>query len=114
MRVGILTYHSSYNFGANLQTLATQAALVDKGASPIVINYREPAKTEAYRQTIIAEQAEKHEAFINKYLRLSPLLTNEKDVKAFCIDALDAVLVGSDAVFRLMPKYEPIHILNSC
>jgi hypothetical protein len=106
MNVGILTYHSSYNFGANLQTLATQSALEKKGITPFVIDYRDEKKMEVFRHSTLPGQAEAHEQFIKRHLRLSPRFTRPEEVEQFCLDSLDAVLVGSDAVFRLTPKYE--------
>jgi hypothetical protein len=106
MRIGILTYHSSYNFGANLQTLATQSALEKCGLEPVVINYQEPDKMSVYRRNTCPDQAKIHEEFLEKYIKLSPLLSSSREVQDFCKSALDVVLVGSDAVFRLVPKYE--------
>ena len=39
MKIGILTYHSVYNFGANLQVLSTVGYLKNNGFEPIVINW---------------------------------------------------------------------------
>ncbi|MDH7513863.1 MAG: polysaccharide pyruvyl transferase family protein [Clostridiales bacterium] len=112
MRVGILTYHNSYNFGANLQVLATQKALEKQNVTPIVVNYRSSAKYEFYQTTTSLEQAAVHESFIEKYLTLSPLLNSTIEVEEYCLDALDAVIVGSDAVFRIQAKYDPRKFLR--
>ncbi len=112
MKIGILTHHWVYNFGANLQALATQSALRSMGLDPIFINYREPSKVEMYRKTISAPQAEKHELFSSLYLRQSPLLECGREIEAYCGDNLDVVLVGSDAVFSLVPKYDPVNIFR--
>lgn len=112
MKVGILTHHRSYNFGANLQALALQSALLAKGVSPIFINYQEKSKIANYREVVSPEQAEEHEIFCNKYLIESPVFYDDNQIKEFCLDSLDVVLVGSDAVFRLIPKYDPINILK--
>lgn len=106
MRVGILTFHSSYNFGANLQVLALQSALQRHGVEATTINFREPAKMEVYKETVCGEQAAAHESFFDRYLDLSPLMRSAHEVEAYCRDQLDLVMVGSDAVFRLVPKYE--------
>ena len=112
MKVGILTYHSSYNFGANLQTLAVQEFLQRRGCHPVVINYRNPKKMEMYRAMVSSAQTEMHERFIEKYLHTSPQLSCDKDVQEYCSDELDAVFVGSDAVFRLVPRYAPKRFLR--
>ncbi len=39
MKVGVVTFHSAFNFGATLQTWALQKALKQIGTQPCVINY---------------------------------------------------------------------------
>ena len=112
MKVGILTYHYSYNYGANLQVLATQEAFKKQGANPIVINYRSSSKTEAYQKTVSIDQAMLHESFIEKYLNLSPLLKSAKEVEEYCLENLDVAVVGSDAVFRIVEKYRPRRLIR--
>jgi len=112
MKVGILTYHSSYNFGANLQALAVQELLKRRGCSPVIIDYRDPEKTEMYRQAVRPEQAEMHETFIREYLNTSPRFCSDDEVREYCRRELDAVFVGSDAVFRLVPRYAPGRLLR--
>jgi hypothetical protein len=106
MRVGILTFHNSYNFGANLQALAMQSALRKLGVNPVVVDYRDPKKLEAYRELTPAPQADAHEEFLSNRLELSPRLSTESEVRQYCCDSLDLLIVGSDAVFRMLPKYE--------
>lgn len=106
MKVGILTFHSSCNFGANLQTLAMQSALRKLGVRPVVVDYREPKKHEIYRSITPEAQHAEHEGFLSRYIELSPLLTTEDQVRDYCCDNLDLLIVGSDAVFRLLPKYQ--------
>lgn len=112
MKIGILTFHRSYNFGANLQTIAVQSALTAKGHSPVIVNYHDSQKMSEYRRTISPMQAKRHEDFFERYYNESPVLTNEREVQEFCSDSLDAVLVGSDAVFKLVPKYDPVNLLK--
>ncbi|NLH43722.1 MAG: polysaccharide pyruvyl transferase family protein [Planctomycetes bacterium] len=112
MRVGILTFHSSYNFGANLQTLATQEMLKRRDCSPVVIDYRDPWRTEMYRTRVSPQQREAHEAFIRRHIHLSPLFRSEKEVQEYCEDSLDVILVGSDQVFRLLPRWAPKQLMR--
>ena len=107
MKVGILTYHSSYNFGANLQTLAIQEILKRRGCCPVVIDYRDPWKMEMYRSKVSPAQAETHERFIEKYLNTSPRLCCDKEVREYCNDELDVIFVGSDQVFHLISRWAP-------
>ncbi|MEM7316121.1 MAG: polysaccharide pyruvyl transferase family protein [Planctomycetota bacterium] len=107
MKVGILTFHWSYNFGANLQALATQNALKSLGVEPVIVNYRDPNKVAHYRKITDPAQAEMHESFCREYLNESEVLTNSDEIEQFCNDSLDAVLVGSDAVFSLVANNSP-------
>jgi hypothetical protein len=112
MKIGILTFHSSYNFGANLQTLAIQELLKRKGCLPVVIDYRDPWRTEMYRSAVLPAQAQAHERFIDKYLDTSPRFNGEEEVREYCDGELDVILVGSDQVFRLLPRWAPKQILR--
>lgn len=112
MKVGILTFHSSYNFGANLQALAVQELLKKKGCQPVVIDYRDPWKDEMLRSRVLPAQAEMHERFIEKYLNTSPRFSCEKDVREYCNDQLDVIAVGSDQVFRLLSKWAPVQLFR--
>ena len=103
MKVGILTFHSSYNFGANLQALAVQSALETSGADPIIINYQPPSKMGVYKEITDRLQVFEHERFIQGYLKTSELLTTAEQIETYCREHLDVVLVGSDQVFRLLP-----------
>lgn len=113
MKVGILTFHRVYNFGANLQALSMQEAIRANGASPIFINYQDPAKLSLYKQMVPKSQASAHESFFSDYLSESQPLYSENEIKEYCEEELDAVIVGSDAVLRLDAKYDPFVILKN-
>lgn len=113
MKVGILTFHSSYNYGANLQALATQEVLTREGHEAIIINYRDEKKDRAYKLLVSNDQASIHEEFIVKSLKVSVVLRTSVEVQDYCNKNLDAVLVGSDAVFRVTEKYSLRRLVNS-
>jgi len=112
VKIGILTFHSGYNFGANLQSLSVQEILRNRGYDPVIINYRNPLSVEMQRKQTRDVQADMHERFIRKYLNLSPEFSCEKEVRDYCNDEFDAVFVGSDQVFRVVPKWAPKAILR--
>lgn len=112
MKVGILTYHSSYNFGANLQTLAVQELLRQRGCDAVVIDYRDPWRVEMYKSKVTPAQTETHERFIQEYLNTSPRFSRDDEVREYCNDELDVVVVGSDQVFRLLPRWAPKQVLR--
>ena len=109
-KIGILTYHHSYNFGANLQTLATQSMLKKRDVEPIVVNFQDQQKVASFKKIVSQEQAEQHEAFFKDFYKLGPLITEPEQIEDYCLKNLDGLIVGSDAVFRLAAKYSPRRI----
>ncbi|MFB0612671.1 polysaccharide pyruvyl transferase family protein [Aurantiacibacter poecillastricola] len=107
MRIGVLTFHSSRNFGANLQTLATQEMLRKLGQEPVVVNFVDKAKLESFAKLVSPEQVAEHEAFAKRYYNLSPELNTVEAVGDYVRGELDGVVSGSDAVFRMATPYEP-------
>ena len=49
-KVGVITYHSAYNFGSVLQALATQEAIKRLGYEADIINYRMKRQKQYYQQ----------------------------------------------------------------
>lgn len=102
MRIGVITHHWVANFGANLQALSTYRFLSELGHDVWLLNYRAPDLEQSLGRDVQADQLKLHEDFCNTHLRQSPLCRSEKDLTEFCQDTnLQAILVGSDAVFRL-------------
>ncbi|WAT17571.1 polysaccharide pyruvyl transferase family protein [Aurantiacibacter sp. MUD11] len=110
MKIGVLTFHSSRNFGANLQTLATQEMLRKLGYEPVIVNYLDEAKLAAFEKMVPANQIAEHDKFAERYYTLSPALTSVEAVADYCREELDGVVTGSDAVFRLATPYEPVRV----
>ncbi|WP_338242929.1 polysaccharide pyruvyl transferase family protein [Aurantiacibacter hainanensis] len=110
MRIGVLTFHSSRNFGANLQTLATQEMLRTLGYEPVVVNYVDEAKLASFAKLVPPEQVARHDAFADRYYDLSPPLLTVDAVADYVRQNLDGVVSGSDAVFRLATPYQPRRI----
>ena len=48
MKVGLITYHSAYNFGSVLQAYATESVLNQLGCETVVLNYRIPFQKKFY------------------------------------------------------------------
>lgn len=91
-----------YNFGANLQALSTYRYLSEMGHEVWILNYRPQAKEAGYRKSVPSAQADAHERFCDTYLRQSPLCRSEEELVDFCCGmSFEAILVGSDAMFRL-------------
>lgn len=116
MKIGILTFHNAYNYGAVLQTYATQQILKLRGVSVEIIDYRNEAIENSYRtyrlrnvrtpieftiQIIISyfrkRKAKRFHEFTNKYLCLSRFQVTKYDNK---IDGYNKIFIGSDQVWN--------------
>ena len=106
MKIGILTYHWVYNFGANLQSLATVSWLRMVGHEVQILNYRPRDLESRYRANTSPQQAAAHEQFTEDYLPLSPLCRTDEDLRE-AAHGLDLLISGSDAVFRV--EKDPMH-----
>lgn len=104
MRIGILTYHCQPNFGAQLQALSTVGFLRRQGHEPIVLHWY-PTDLEAmYDRRIPAEQVACHQRFTSAMLPLShKCQTEEQLITEIEQLALDAIITGSDALFKFFP-----------
>jgi hypothetical protein len=102
MNIGILSYHSAYNFGANLQVLSTYEYLKKTGFTPIVINWVPYDFENRYNNNTSKEQANAHKQFINDYFKLSDICRNAKEIAA-CIEKfnIQGVVIGSDSLFNI-------------
>ena len=102
MKIGILTYHSVYNFGANLQVLSTVGYLKKKGFNPIVINWIPYDLEQYYNRITSSIQANAHKTFQKQYLPLSQLCRNTEDIKKCIIkEGIEAIIIGSDALLNI-------------
>lgn len=102
MKIGILTHHWVYNFGANLQVLSTVKYLEKLGHEVYVLNYRIPALVEKYQNTVPSAQAKTHEDFCASYLSETLVCQNQEEITQVAAELqLDTVICGSDAVLRL-------------
>jgi hypothetical protein len=101
MKIGILTYHSVPNFGANLQVYSTVGYLRNIGAEPIVINWVAKELDENYGKGNPSEQIEAHRNFIKNYLPLSELCRTTEDVASVIkTNNIECVVIGSDVVLQ--------------
>lgn len=119
MKVGILTFHNAINYGAVLQTYATQEILKQLGCEPEVIDYHNLSTDEAYSGFSfkrIHKYNPKHfvayiidclrlrkrkkafAKFSNSYLQISHTRYNQGDDKP--IDGYDDILIGSDQLWN--------------
>ncbi|MEB3280998.1 MAG: polysaccharide pyruvyl transferase family protein [Lyngbya sp.] len=121
MKIGILTFHHTTNFGATLQTYALSEALKRHNHEIEIIDYRpikaikhyrkkvaKPLKTNS-RKILIKNflnysysnliKYVKMRNFLKSYLKLSPDLITEKDNLRKLANRYDAIVCGSDQVW---------------
>ncbi len=102
MKVGILTHHWLYNFGANLQALATQECLKSLGHEPVIVNYRPPELVKRYDSLVSSPQIDSHCQFRDEHLIETEICSNLAEVIEAATNAnVEVMLSGSDAVLRL-------------
>ncbi len=127
MRIGILTYHTGYNYGASLQAFALQTTLEKLGLNPEIINFeterfaasremfsRKPERRKEiikiitripYHSSLIKRQ-KMFDDFTNQYLHVSPLYRTEQEVIDHAID-YDCIVCGSDQIWNLTQDDAP-------
>lgn len=118
-KIGILTYHSAYNYGSALQAFATQEAVGRFSEHPEIINYRMRSQKEIYTlyrtafgpknlmkdllQLPIHQQrkqrAARFESFFSTYLTLSEECETPDQVYALW-DRYDTIVSGSDQIWN--------------
>lgn len=97
--IGILTYHSVANFGANLQALSTFYFLKKRGYNPLVIDYV-PDKLEKKDKRLTPEnQYNIHQQLCKNRLVMTAKCRDAEDIaKVIKDNAIEGVIIGSDAV----------------
>lgn len=105
MKIGILTYHCVPNFGAQLQATSTVGYLKRMGHEAVVLNWYPKDLEDMYANRVPKEQIEAHNAYTNKYLPITSICRTEKDlVNVIEQNNIDAIIVGSDALFKYVPE----------
>lgn len=107
MKIGILTYQSVYNFGANLQLLSTVGFLKKNGHEPRVINWVAKDLKGLYDNSTPNLQIKEHELFFEQYIPLTKICENSNEIsKVILAEKIEAIIIGSDSLFNLMkPKF---------
>lgn len=135
MKIGILTYHACYNYGACLQAYALQQAIKKKYTECDIIDYQSkqlidinhpfckvPKHPKEFVKNITRlpyyKQLERRqklfEDFINKTQKLGRRCSTNKEVEKVCSE-YDCIVCGSDQTWNLDPsiRYEtPLYYMN--
>lgn len=111
MKIGILTYHAAYNFGANLQALSTFSYLKNAGHEPIIIDFMPEGLEIAFDKTVPKIQADAHKKFLSEHFVLTGRCRDSKGVaKEIERNGIQAVIIGSDAVVQHYPRLARLQI----
>lgn len=99
MKIGILTYHSPCNFGANLQAYASSKFFESLGYTVRVINYLPLENDNEGRN--LTEQEIAHDNFSQHTLNVTRKVYSGEDVyNVVKEEQIDIVAIGSDAVWN--------------
>lgn len=101
MKIGLITYHYSQNYGAVMQAYATCRVLKELGHEVEIINIRQKEKRKL-RHIVFIPKYKLFDAFMNKYYpSQTSLIHDMDDLKKRQFD-YDCLLVGSDQVWNPM------------
>lgn len=99
MKIGLLTYHNSTNYGAVLQTYATCRALLELGHEVEIIDFRQDEKKSS-RSFVFYFKVKNFWRFMGeRYPRLTEPIATIEELKARKWD-YDCLIVGSDQVWN--------------
>ena len=118
-KIGLITFHSAYNFGSTLQAYATQKTIETLGYDCQIINYRMNEQKSYYSlyrtsygaKTFVKDlmqlpmhaervaRASGYEKFISKYMNLTKEVSEPNDVYAM-YDQFDQIVSGSDQIWN--------------
>lgn len=104
MNIGILTYHSVPNFGAQLQALSTVWYIRNHGHTPVILNWYPKDLENMYEKRVGVEQINAHNNFMETYLPITKICRDEKElIDVIVAENIESILVGSDALFKYTP-----------
>lgn len=104
MKIGILTYHSVYNFGANLQAISTYGYFKKKGNDVCIIDWIPEDLENYYKKITPADQQKMHDEFLYSNASITELCrTNEDVARVIEKNNITHVVIGSDAVAQHHP-----------
>lgn len=111
MKIGILTYYRTGNFGANLQAVSTYNYLKNQGHEVVFLHYlsRYTNYVETKSEKVNRQLAE-HYRFVDENLpNQSGKIYNAKELgRIIERERIDGILIGSDAVLQHFPLFSTL------
>lgn len=121
MRVGILTFHHTYNYGASLQAFALQTYLESLGHEVFIINYLNDKMYEEFRFSVFSKKhslrynllklynvpsqlrkRKRFDSFDKNYLHITKKRLRTSEELSALLKDFDRIVVGSDQVMNLV------------
>lgn len=105
MRIGILTFYNSANFGANLQGISTYLYLKKQGHCPIFINYKSEENYRNWLRLHTNDQFKVHLDFVNSIItEQTRFCHSTSEIRQIIREySIEALIIGSDAVLQHHP-----------
>lgn len=135
-KIGILTYHTGYNYGASLQAYALQTTIERMGKKCEIINFeterfvasremfsRRPSRPKELIKILmrlpysspLKERQRMFDSYTRNCLKLSPLYRTEEEVVSHASEYA-CIVCGSDQIWNLShqdsPAANPLYFLN--
>lgn len=113
MKIGILTFYRTENFGANLQALSTYQYIKKQGHDPICIYYVSKNVYEKQLSLLSTNcQLKEHFDFVDKYMpnQTEVCYTADDINRVIESNGIEGVIVGSDAVVQHHPLLSRLYI----
>lgn len=102
MKIGILTYCNAINFGANLQAFSTYNYFINRGYTPIFLNYKAKDYIDSY-SSFPSMQILEHQKFLES-MNVSKVFSDSRSLAKLLRDeGIKNVVIGSDAVAQHHP-----------
>lgn len=132
MRIGILTYHRSHNFGALLQAIATRKVLIDAGHDVFYIDYwpdyhRAMYSLFSFGELRRLEKRDKLKYSLDKIINFSQNIKRKVKYEKFISEHIapycspsdynfDCIIYGSDQIWRKQPwmnAFNPVYFAEN-
>jgi polysaccharide pyruvyl transferase WcaK-like protein len=130
MKIGILTFHNTINYGATLQACALQQIITTQGHDVEIINYCPDQSFEFYGKQLSPFKVDfpyinrhflvkrkrlaKFDNFVDRHMKISDKYHFNYQLKNHLHQKYDAVLCGSDEVWKLnsFRGFDPSYFLD--
>ena len=106
-KIGILTFHRSFSYGAHLQAFAMQKLLTKLRYDAEFIDLKIPSLYKPNNKKHSQDLYKKFQSFVSQNLKVTPIDYSKDNISDFYAVDYSAVIVGSDQVWNpeIVPDY---------